>query len=31
MDLTMSTLNVIGTLTGAGLQSNLLEDSAFPF
>jgi hypothetical protein len=31
MDLTVSTLNVIGTITGAGLQSYLLEDQRFSF
>ena len=31
MDLTVSTLNMIGTITGAGLQPYLLEDQRFFF
>jgi len=31
MDLTMSTLNMIGTITGAGLQPYVLEDRRFFF
>ena len=31
MDLTMFTLNMIGTITGAGLQPYILEDRRFFF